>query len=146
MTRNDITRNIKMTHWKSWIHLLYVVQKTKAYITFLISEDRNDIPCISYLEHPILTSHDAFNQNHSLQWRHNGCNGISNHQPHDCLLNRLFRRRSKKTWKLRVTGICEGNSPVTGEFPAQKANNAEMFPFDDVIMEDRNDMSYISHQ
>ena len=22
----------------------------------------------------------------SLQWRHNGRNGISNHQPHDCLL------------------------------------------------------------
>ena len=61
----------------------------------------------------------------SLQWRHNGHNGASNHQPHDCLLNRLFRRRSKKTSKLRVTGFCAGNSPVTGEFPAQKASNAE---------------------
>ena len=40
----------------------------------------------------------------SLQWRHNGCDSISNHQPHDCLLNRLFRLRSKKTSKLRVTG------------------------------------------
>ena len=35
------------------------------------------------------------------------------------------RRRSKKTSKLRVTGLCEGNSPVTGEFPAQRASNAE---------------------
>ena len=52
----------------------------------------------------------------SLQWRHNGCDGISNDQPHDCLLNRWFRRRSKKTLKLRVTGLCAGNSPVTGEF------------------------------
>ena len=26
--------------------------------------------------------------------------------------------------KLRVTGLCEGNSPVTGEFPAQRASNA----------------------
>ena len=34
-------------------------------------------------------------------------------------------RRSKKTSKLRVTGLCEGNSPVTGEFPAQKASNEE---------------------
>ena len=51
--------------------------------------------------------------------------GVSNHQPHDCLLNGLFRRRSKKTSKLRVTGLFEGNSPVTGEFPAQKASNAE---------------------
>ena len=60
-----------------------------------------------------------------LQWRHNEHVGVSNHQPRDCLLNRLFRRRSKKTSKLRVTGFCEGNSPVTGEFPAQRASYAE---------------------
>ena len=54
-----------------------------------------------------------------LQWRHNEHDGLSNHLPHDCLLNRLFRRRSKKTSKLRVTGLCAGNSPVTGEFLAQ---------------------------
>ena len=29
-----------------------------------------------------------------LQWRHNGRDGVWNHQPHDCLLNRLIRRRS----------------------------------------------------
>ena len=51
--------------------------------------------------------------------------GVSNHQPHHCLLNRLFGRRSKKTSKLRVTGLCMGNSPGTGEFPAQMASNAE---------------------
>ena len=34
------------------------------------------------------------------------------------LLNRLFRRRSKKTLKLRVTGLCARNSPMIGEFPA----------------------------
>ena len=45
-----------------------------------------------------------------LRWRHNGPDGVSNHQPHDCLLNRLFRRRSKKTPKLRVTGLCVGNA------------------------------------
>ena len=61
----------------------------------------------------------------ALQWRHNGRDDVSNHQPHDCLLNRFFRRRSKKTSKLRVTGLCAGNSPVTGEFPAQTASNAE---------------------
>ena len=44
---------------------------------------------------------------------------------HHCLLNRLFRRRSKKTWKLRVTGLCAGNSPMAGEFLAQMASNAE---------------------
>ena len=60
-----------------------------------------------------------------LQWRHNECDCVSNHQPHDCLLNRLFRQRSKKTLKLRVTGLCAGNSPVTGEFTAQMVSNAE---------------------
>ena len=61
----------------------------------------------------------------SLHWRHNGYDGVSNHQPHDYLLNRLFRRRSNKTSKLRVTGLRVGNSQVTGEFPAQMASNAE---------------------
>ena len=39
---------------------------------------------------------------------------------YDC----LFRRISKKTSKLRVAVLCAGNSPVTGEFPAQKASKA----------------------
>ena len=65
-------------------------------------------------------------RNHKpLEWSHNGRDGVSNHQPCDCLLNRLFRRRSMKISKLRVTGLCEGNSPVTGEFPSQRAINAE---------------------
>ena len=64
----------------------------------------------------------------TLQWRHNERDDVSNHQPGDCFLNRLFRRRSKKIldyikaprhWSLW------GNSPVTGEFPTQRASNAE---------------------
>ena len=47
----------------------------------------------------------------ALHWRHNDHDGVSNHQPQGCLLNRLFRRRSKKTSKIRVTGLCVGNSP-----------------------------------
>ena len=42
----------------------------------------------------------------------------------DCLLNRLFRRISKKTPKLCVTDLCEWYSPVTGEWPTQSASNA----------------------
>ena len=60
-----------------------------------------------------------------LLWRHNERDNVSNHQRFYCLLNRLFRRRSKITSKLRVTGLCVWNSPVTGEFPAQRASNAE---------------------
>ena len=61
----------------------------------------------------------------ALRWRHNGGDGVLNHQHHNCLLNRLFRRRSKKTSKLRVTSLCAWNSPGAGEFPAQMVSNAE---------------------
>ena len=57
----------------------------------------------------------------TLRWRHNERDGFSNHQPHECLLKRSFRCRSKKTSKLRVTGLCAGNLPGTGELPAQRA-------------------------
>ena len=57
----------------------------------------------------------------ALQSRHNGRDGVSNHQPHDCLLTSLFRRRSKKTSKLRVTGFVWGI-------------HRRPFTFDDVIM------------
>ena len=63
----------------------------------------------------------CMNQNYR---RHNEGIGVSNHRRLDCLLKRLFRRRLKKTSKLCVTGICAGNSPVTGEFPTQRASNA----------------------
>ena len=59
------------------------------------------------------------------QWRNNEHDGVSNHRRLDWLLNCLFRRISKETSKLRVTGLCERNSPVTAEFHAQKASNAE---------------------
>ena len=62
----------------------------------------------------------------SLQWRHNGRGSVSNHQPNDCLLNRLFRRRSEKNIKVpRHWPLC-GEFTGTGEFPAQMASNAEI--------------------
>ena len=70
----------------------------------------------------------------SLRWRHNDHDSVSNHQPHGCLLNRLFRRRSKKTSKLRVTGLCVGNSPGPVNSPHKGPVTRKMFPFDDVIM------------
>ena len=70
----------------------------------------------------------------TLRWRHNGRDGISNHQPHDCLLNRLFRRRWNKTSKLRVTGLCAGNSLGPVNSPHKWPVTRKMSPFDDVIM------------
>ena len=86
--------------------------------------------CCSYLS---ITSNDLsltlrghkFSAENALRWRHNGRDGVSNHQPHHGLLNRLFRHRSKKSSKLRVTGLCAGNSPGTCAFHAQMASNAE---------------------
>ena len=75
-----------------------------------------------------------FRSLHSSQWCHNECDAFSNHRNHDCLLNHLFRTRSKKTSKLHVTGLCEGNSLMTSEFPAQMPVTRRVFPFEDVIM------------
>ena len=73
----------------------------------------------------------------TLRWRHNHHDSVSNHQPHGCLLNRLFRRRSKKTSKLRVTGLCVGNSPGPVNSPHKGPVTRKMVPFDDVIMKKR---------
>ena len=70
----------------------------------------------------------------ALHWRHNDHDDVSNHQPHGCLLNRLFRRRSKKTSKLRVTVLCAGNSPGPVNSRHKGPVTRKMFPFDDVIM------------
>ena len=70
----------------------------------------------------------------SLLWRHNWHDGVSNHQPRDCLLNRSFRRRSKNTSKLRVTGFVRGihRWPVNSQhkWPVMR----KILPFDDFIM------------
>ena len=81
-----------------------------------------ELKIIASEKSPWLSSHNFSN---ALQWRHNERYGVSNHQQVDCLLNRLFKRRSKKTSKLRVTGLSEGNSLVTDEFPTQRASSAE---------------------
>ena len=70
---------------------------------------------------------DDLQKHETLQSPHNERAGVPNHRRIDCLPNRLCRCRTKKTWKLCVTGHCEGNSSVTGEFPAQTASNAEHY-------------------
>ena len=74
-----------------------------------------DLGSIYRISHISITNRLRFSGEslNTLQWRHNERDGVSKHQPHDCLFNRLFRRRSQKTSKLRVTGLCVGNSPVT---------------------------------
>ena len=71
----------------------------------------------------------------TLQWRHNERHCVSNHRHFDCLSNRLFRRRSKKTPKLHVTGLCEGNTPrLPVNSPHKGPVTRKMSPFDDVTI------------
>ena len=70
----------------------------------------------------------------SLRWHHNDHNGISNHHSHDYLLNCILGRISKKTSKLRVTGLCAGIHRRPVNSPHKWPVTQKMFPFDDVIM------------
>ena len=81
--------------------------------------------CLPNISHSIWIRLDCALFSYTFPWRHNEHDCVSNHQPCDCLLQRLFRCRSKKTSELRVTGLCAGTSPVIGEFPAQLASDAE---------------------
>ena len=71
---------------------------------------------------------------YSSRWRHNGSDGVSNHQPHDCLLNRLFRRISKKTSNSALLVFVRGIHwwPVNSQH--KRPVTRKLFPFDDVIM------------
>ena len=71
--------------------------------------------------------------NCSLQWRHNERDGVWSHRRLYCLLNRLFRRRSKKASKLHVTGTGDRGIPLT-KGPHKGPVTRKMFPFDDGII------------
>ena len=123
-----------------FIDFFFYNKSTKmCFLSFIhrltISYEIFHTPCVSYAHYIGNTWSHIICHLHALRWRLNERDGASNHQPRDCLLDRLFRRRSKKTSKLCVTGRCTGNSPVAGEFHAQMTSIAEnIFTFDDVIM------------
>ena len=77
----------------------------------------------------VMARHWTVDNMNPLRWR----DGVSNHRRLDCFLNRLFRRRSKKTSKLSVTGLYEASSPVTGGFPHTGPVTRKIFPFHDII-------------
>ena len=51
---------------------------------------------------------------YSLQWRHNERDCVSNHQPHDCLLNRLFKAQLKENIR------APRHWPLCGEFTGDR--------------------------
>ena len=109
-----------LSTWDHFLGILIIVTTLRTCFIYVVT--RNSMPMTIYFYPNVYTYHHRIVP---LHWRHNGHDSVSNHQPHDCLLNRLFRRRSKKILKLRVTGLCAGNSQETGEFPTQMASNAE---------------------
>ena len=127
MTFRENMLNAAEFHWSSINHQLHLTDITVMQIRIAIFAKTNSAG------KQLLTGFQTRN-NHTLRWRHNDQDGVSNHQPHGCLLNRLFRRRSNKTSKLRVTGLCVGNSPGPVNSPHKGPVTRKMFPFDDVIM------------
>ena len=131
---------VKITSWQlrnllsAWLLLFVKILKWFQWTRYdwwafyNIAPGYTTISFLYAVEYYLRSDHDCSRYNGPLQRRHNGRDSVSNHQPHDCLLNRLFRRRSKKTSKLRVTGPCAVNSPH--KWPVTR----KMFPFDDVIM------------
>ena len=124
------------------ISKMYRLRKPKIMIFFciphkvikLVADDHILLLTWWYEEAKLSSYKTVIRCPNTLEWRHNGRYSVSNHQPHDCLLNRLSRRRSKKRIKApRHWHLC-GNSPGTSEFSTQRASNTEMFSFDDVIM------------
>ena len=81
-----------------------ILSRTKTSILMKIS--MKYIPMVSVFKKSVL--------GYTLQRRYMERDGVSNPQPHDCLLSRIFKHRSNKTLKLRITSLCDGNSPVTG--------------------------------
>ena len=72
--------------------------------------------------------------NVSLRWRHNGCDGVSNHQPHHCLRNSFFGPRSKKHQSSASLAFVQGNHRGPVDSPHKGPVTRKMFPFDNVIM------------
>ena len=125
--------------WKLWRFPRRMDQWCRMLVLILLWFDTNNFETEDL---PRCQNSMLNNSSPLLHWRHNGCDCVPNHQPYDCLLNRLFRRRSKKISKLRVTGLCEGNSPGTGNSPHKWPVTPKMFPFYDVIMPRTNWMPF----
>ena len=79
---------------------------------------------ISILDEAKISRCEAIMITLPLQWRHER-EGVSNHGRLDCLLNRLSGADERNHQSSASLAFVGGNSPVTGEFPAQRASDAE---------------------
>ena len=69
-------------------------------------------------------------------WRHNGRDGVPYHQPHDCLINQSFRRRSdqRKHQSSASLAFVQGIHRWPVNSPHEWPVTRKMFPFDYAIM------------
>ena len=72
---------------------------------------------------------------HALLWRHNERDGVSNHQPHDCLPRSIVYADQRKHQSSASLAFVRGihRSPVNS--PHKGPVTWKMCPFDDIIME-----------
>ena len=97
------------------------------------------ITCRWFQSYPGLLCSNLHNHqtelNHSLQWRHNERVGVSNHPRLDCLLTRLFYRRSKKKHQSFASlSFVRGIHLRPVDSPNNRPVTRKMVPFDNVIM------------
>ena len=71
---------------------------------------------------------------YSLQWRHNERDGVSNHQPHDCLLNCYSGTDERKHQRSASLAFVRGIQRWPVNSPHKGPITRKMFPLDDVIM------------
>ena len=134
ITRHTLYINTLPTMWWTDVMLMYEAAKARDATSMTVPQ-----PSCAERPQPY-TCHTRFLVRRcsfiSLHWRHNEPDGVSNHQPNDCLFNRLFRRRSD-----RQNITAPRHWPLCGEFTGDRwiprtlwPVTWKMFPLDDVIM------------
>ena len=130
---NGFQKSVFLSHpCNMWFRVCYDLSTGSHISSFSVPthycEQRAELPVIwdgKLLVWSLCSAHPVYfaavNTANPLQRRHNERGGVSNNRRRDC----LFWRRSRKISKLRATGLCEVNPPVTGRFPSQRANKAE---------------------
>ena len=107
----------------------HIAHKTVCYNFPLVHDKPLGTPAFVKLVYSFQSSRPS-----PLQWRHNECDGASNHLPQDCLLRRLFRCNQRKHQSSASLAFVRGihRWPVNSLHKGPVTR--KMFPFDDVIM------------
>ena len=113
-------RQILLDPWSCLdVYETYMKQKSGSLNRNLKWRDQNLLPSLDVKNFQVKHLHSLY----PLQWRNNEFSGITNVSIfYSTVCSGADQRKHQKVC---VTGLCEGNSPVTGEFPTQRASNVE---------------------